>query len=540
MMDPGRRRCGLNIADLAVDRHVDDGHGHRQALLWVGGEGRRVVFTFADLKQESDRFANVLDRLGLTAGDTVAVCTGRIPELYIAALGIWKRRCVFCPLFSEFGADPLFHRLMRSRAIALLTTQDLYRRNVADLQKRLPALRHVLLTDAADHTRHGLWSLPGLMKDAVAPYTVPATDPEDHAILHFTSGTSGMPKGAVHVHDALRTHYETGRCVLDLHPQDVFWCTADPAWVTGTSYGIIAPLLIGATNIVDGGEFQVERWYRILSDQAVTVWYTSPSAIRRLMRYEGNPRQTYDLKALRLIFSVGEPLAGAAVDWAEEVLGLPIYDTWWQTETGAIMLSSVVAPCVRPGSMGVAIPGITAAVVRRIGKERLAVTAEPNTVGELALKPGWSSMFRSYLDAPDEYAECFRGGWYLSGDLVQCDVDGYFWFVGRADDIIKTAGHLVSPFEVESLLMTHPDVFEAAAIGVPDEMIGERVKAIVSLKPGILPGADLRRELLAFARRRLGPAIAPREVEFSRDLPKNQAGKVLRRTLRARNRGGES
>jgi acetyl-CoA synthetase len=526
------RRCGLNIADLAIDRHVDNGHGHRKAILWLGSEGEREIYTFADLKKQTNRFANVLEHLDVSDGETVAVCTGRIPELYIAAFGIWKRRCVFCPLFSDFGAEPLFHRLGRGRAVALVTTRNLFQRNITDLQRRLPELRHVLLTDAPDHKNHGPWSLYRLMQDASDRYSIPETDPEKHAILHFTSGTSGMPKGAVHVHAAVRSHYETGRRVLDLHPEDVFWCTADPAWVTGTSYGIITPLLHGTTNLVDADDFQVDRWYRILSEQRVTVWYTSPSAVRRLMRLETVPRETCDLQALRLIFSVGEPLPAAAVGWAEQALGVPICDTWWQTETGAIMITGAAAPRIRPGTMGYPIPGITAAVVQRVGKKRVAVKNEPNTVGELALKPGWSSMFRTYLDAADAYADCFRGGWYLTGDLVRRDADGYFWFVGRADDIIKTAGHLVSPFEVESLLMTHPAVYEAAVIGVPDDFIGERVKAIISLKSEPQPGSDLHRELLAFARRHLGPAIAPREIEFSRDLPKNSAGKVLRRVLR--------
>jgi acetyl-CoA synthetase len=534
------RRCGLNIADLAVDRHVDNGQGHRTAFVWLGPEGHRVTVTYAHLKQQSDRFANVLEELGVTTGKTVAVHTGRIPELYFAALGIWKKRCVFCPLFSDFGAEPLFHRLHRSRAVVLVTTEEHYRRKISELRRRLPHLRHVILIDAFDSAHPGCRAFSRLMRRASDRFSIAATGPEDPAVLHFTSGTTGMPKGAVHVHDAVRSHYNTGRCVLDLSSDDVFWCTADPAWVTGTVYGIITPLLIGATHIVDGGEFQAQRWYRILSEQRITVWYTSPSALRRLMRFEPTASEIRGLKALQRIFSVGEPLHAAAVRWAQKVLGVPLYDTWWQTETGAIMITTAAAPQIRPGAMGFPIPGITTAVVQRIDKNRLAVTTDPNTVGELALEPGWPSMFRTYLHAEREYADCFRDGWYLTGDLVRRDADGYFWFAGRSDDIIKTAGRLVSPFEVESVLMSHPAVFEAAVIGVPDDLVGQQVKAIVALKTETMRGADLQRELLAFARRRLGPAIAPREIEFSRDLPKNRAGKILRRTLREKAREKKS
>jgi acetyl-CoA synthetase len=345
-----------------------------------------------------------------------------------------------------------------------------------------------------------------------------------------------MPKGAVHVHQAVLTHYATGKHVLDLHPEDVFWCTADPGWVTGTSYGIFAPLLHGVTNLVDEADFDAERWYSVLQDQKVTVWYTAPTAIRRLMRIPGEPRTRYNLSSLRLIHSVGEPLNPEAVVWGNKALGLPIHDNWWQTETGGIMIANYVAMDIRPGSMGKPLPGIEAAILTRL-EGRIQVITEPGVEGELALKPGWPSMFRAYLHDEARYAKCFVDGWYLSGDLAKRDADGYFWFVGRADDIIKTSGHMVGPFEVESALMEHPAVAEAGVIGKPDPLIGELVKAFVVIKAGHEANDDLRLELTGFARKRLGPAVAPKEIAFIDSLPKTRSGKIMRRLLKARELG---
>ncbi|NTW35500.1 MAG: AMP-binding protein, partial [Syntrophobacteraceae bacterium] len=325
--------------------------------------------------------------------------------------------------------------------------------------------------------------------------------------------------------------------VMDFHPGDVFWCTADPGWVTGTSYGIIAPLLHGITNIVDEAEFDAEHWCRVLESERVNVWYTAPTAIRRLMRMGVEPRLSHDLTHLRVVHSVGEPLNPEAVVWGQKALGLPIHDNWWQTETGGIMIANFPSMEIRPGSMGRPLPGVEAAIVRRIGTDAVEVIEEPGVQGDLALRPGWPSMFRGYLHDEERTRKCFVGGWYLTGDLAKRDADGYFWFVGRADDIIKTSGHMVGPFEVESTLMEHPSVAEAGVIGKPDPLIGEVVKAFVSLKPGIAPSDELRLELIGFARKRLGSAVAPKEIEITANLPKNKAGKIMRRLLKARELG---
>jgi acetyl-CoA synthetase len=446
-----------------VDGHAKSGRSAHPALVWCEDEGRSLTLCYGELMDQSSRFANLLSDLSINAAEVVAVYTGRIPAMVVAALGIWKRRCVFCPLFSALGPEPIFHRLHASRAVALVTTRRLYHQHVEGLRQRLPHLRHVLIADAQLPAENGLLDLPRRLCDASPSYVIAPTDWQDPASLHFTSGTTGLPKGAVHVHAAALSLYETGSRVFNFQPDDIFWCTADPGWVTGTSYGILAPLLHGITHVVDAQEFDLTRWYRILQEQRVTVWYTSPSAIRRLMRQTGLARRQFDLSRLRLVASVGEPLHPEAIRWAEKALGLPIVDTWWQTETGAIMISSTAAPEIRPGSMGWPLPGIQAAVVERGQGQTFRLVEEPDTVGELALMAGWPSMFRGYLDDPEATAKCFMDSWYLTGDLVRRDRDGYFWFVGRADDIIKTAGHLVSPFEVESALLSHPAVFEAAA-----------------------------------------------------------------------------
>ncbi|MCB0120802.1 MAG: acetate--CoA ligase, partial [Caldilineaceae bacterium] len=537
---------GLNIAYEAVDRHANGRLANQLALRWLGKDGAVRDFTYTDLQQESNRFANVLQRFNVGKGDRVFVLAGRIPELYFAALGTLKNTSVFCPLFSAFGPEPIFQRMDRGDAKVLVTTMRLFEQKVNGLLDRLPTLRYVLIADAtagevaalADPRLH---SLPELLSAAAVDFTIPPTDPEEMAILHFTSGTTGMPKGAIHVHNAVYTHYLTGKYVLDLHPGDIFWCTADPGWVTGTSYGIIAPLLHGVVNIVDEAEFNADRWYHILEEQKVTVWYTAPTAIRRLMRLEILPREEYDLHNLRLIHSVGEPLNPEAVIWGVEKLGMPIHDNWWQTETGGIMIANYAAMEVRPGSMGRPLPGIEAVIVHRFkdeqGKQRAEPITQPHIDGDLALKPGWPSMFRGYLHDEQRYQKCFVDGWYITGDLARRDEDGYFWFMGRADDIIKTAGHMVGPFEVESALMEHPAVAEAGVIGKPEPTIGELVKAFVALKPGYEPSNKLRLELIGFARQKLGSAVAPKEIEFQENLPKTRSGKIMRRLLKARELG---
>jgi acetyl-CoA synthetase len=530
---------GLNIAHEAVDRHADGERRDLVALRWLGKSGAVREFTYADLKNLSNRFSNILQRFGIGKGDRVYLLAGRIPELYIAALGTLKNRSVFCPLFSAFGPEPIRARMAIGGAKLLVTTESLYRRKVAAIRSSLPQLEQVLLVgeEGKPTDIHDTHDFHQLMREAGEDFTIDPTDPEDPALLHFTSGTTGTPKGAVHVHEAVVAHHITGKLALDLHPDDIFWCTADPGWVTGTSYGIIAPLTNGVTSIIDEAEFDAERWYGILQDQKVTVWYTAPTAIRMMMKIGLTPLRKYDFSPLRFLASVGEPLNPEAVVWGERAFGLPFHDNWWQTETGGIMIANFAALDIRPGAMGRPLPGIEAAIVRKTETGEIAVIEAPGVQGELAIRPGWPSMFRGYWNEPERYRKCFAGGWYLTGDLAKREKDGTFWFVGRTDDVIKTSGHLIGPFEVESVLMEHPAVAEAGVIGKPDPVAMEVVKAFVSLKSGHEPSESLRRELLAFARTRLGAAVSPKEIDFRPELPKTRSGKIMRRLLKAKELG---
>ena len=536
----------LNIAQLAVDRHAASANADKIAFRFLGEAGSRRDVSYRELAALTDRFANLLGGLGVQKGDCVFVLCGRILELYVAVLGALKFGAVVSPLFQAFGPEPVRARIAQAPGRVLVTTASAYRRKVAPIRAVLPSLQHVLVVDdlgGEAMQESAQESLPNTLDWTTALATATETPvtsdttAADPALLHFTSGTTGTPKGALHGHGAVLTHYATARYALDLRPDDIFWCTADPGWVTGMSYGILAPLVIGATSIVDEADFDAARWASILANERVNVWYTAPTAIRMLMKAGPALFAGRRFPDLRFIASVGEPLNPEAVWWGVETLGLPIHDNWWQTETGGIMIANTAENDVKPGSMGRPVPGVVAHVVRSVAGQPPERIATSDTVGELALETGWPSMFRSYLGQPERYRECFADGLYLSGDLVRRDADGDYWFVGRRDDVIKSAGHLIGPFEVESVLMEHPAVAEAGVIGKPDPLAGESVKAFVVLKHDVVADEALRRDLLAHARRRLGAAVAPKEIAFAECLPHTRSGKIMRRLLKARELG---
>jgi acetyl-CoA synthetase len=538
---------GINIAYEAVDRHALGSRRDQVAIRWLGKknsdqEKTKHDFSYEKLRQLSNQFANVLSRLSVDKGESVFVLTDRIPALYITALGALKNGSVFCPLFSAFGPEPIHARMSIGKAKVLVTTATIYKRKVQQLRERLPDLKHILIVDdsgkaVAEAGKDGVQDFNTLLNAASVEFSIVDTRDEDLALLHFTSGTTGKPKGAMHVHGAVLAHYITGKYALDLHPGDVFWCTADPGWVTGTSYGIIAPLVVGATLVVDQEEFDPERWYSILEQYRVTVWYTAPTAVRMMMKYGSEMPRQHNLSALRFIASVGEPLNPEAVLWGQQAFGLPIHDNWWQTETGGIMVANIASMDIKPGSMGKPLPGIDATIVQKQDDGTLLFVDKADAEGELALRRGWPSMFRGYLHEEERYRKCFVGDWYLSGDVAKRDADGYYWFVGRSDDVIKSSGHLIGPFEVESILLEHPAVAEAGVIGKPDPVAMEIVKAFVSLKPGYVASDKLVMELLAHARKRLGAAVAPREISILPQLPRTRSGKIMRRLLKARELG---
>lgn len=524
---------GINIAHEALDRHVANGHGAQIAIKWLGKDGSTQDLTYSDLTELASRFANVLVDHGLRKGDSVFALMGRVPELYAAALGALKAGLIFTPLFSAFGPEPIRTRMEIGKANVLVTTASIYKRKIAKWRDEIPTLKLVLIV--GDDAPEDCIALGPSMASAATAFETVRTAPEDPALIHFTSGTTGKPKGAVHVHNAVVYHAFSGNYALRLSPGTIYWCTADPGWVTGTTYGIISPLVNRVTMLVDEAEFDIDRWYGTIEKERVEVWYSAPTAIRMMMRAGNATAAKYDFSSLVFLASVGEPLNPEAVIWSQEVFGQPFHDNWWQTETGGIMIANCPGAEVRPGSMGRPLPGIEAAIVTQADDGM--VELGDGEIGELALRPGWPSMMRAYLNEEARYQKCFRDGWYLSGDLAMRDKDGYFWFVGRADDLIKTSGHLIGPFEVESALIEHEAVAEAGVIGVPDETAGELVKAYVTLNPGFEPDDDLEQSIRGHARKKLGPAVAPREIVFRKTLPKTRSGKIMRRLLKARELG---
>ena len=522
----------VNIAHVAVDAHLAGPRADKKALIWESKKGQTEEYTFRDLSRLSNRFANVLTgELGAKKGDRVFFFLDRVPEIYVGILGALKAGCVIGPLFSAFGPDAVKDRLLDSGA-RVLVTSPLLLRKVESILPELPELRKIVLVDREGKGVEGGLSWETLMASASDSFDVVRTHREDLAIMHYTSGTTGKPKGAVHVHGAIVGHYATAKLVLDLHDEDVYWCTADPGWVTGTSYGMFGPWSNGATQAVYEGGFSAKNWYSFLERRKVTVWYTAPTAIRMLMRAGDELPAQFALGSLRHACSVGEPLNPEAVVWGRRALGLPFHDNWWQTETGAMMIANYVVQEIRPGSMGRPFPGIEAGIVDDEGRE-----LPPGEEGNLAVRPGWPAMFRAYWGKEALYRDRFRNGWYFSGDRARRDADGFFWFVGRADDVINTAGHLVGPFEVESVLIEHPAVGEAGVIGKPDPIAMEVVKAFVALKDGFVQSEELRRDIQRFVMKRLSSAAAPREIEFVDSLPKTRSGKIMRRLLKARELG---
>jgi acetyl-CoA synthetase len=524
----------INIGWYCSDRICALGHGGKAALIWEDFEGHGREYTFDDLRVLSNTVARFLGRLGIRPGERVCLFMDRVPELYIAFLGILKLGAIAQPLFSAFGEESLWTRLDDAGTAAILT-QRKHLPKVRRLRDRLPALRHAVVVDAAGAAlREGEVPFDLDREPPAESFAVHPSQPETPSVLHYTSGTTGQPKGAQHVHYSLVSQYLTAKWVLDLRPGDIYWCNADPGWVTGTSYGIIGPWSNGATQAVLDAGFNAQRWYRFIERHRVTVWYSAPTAIRLLMR-EGTPlAQQSDLSSLRHLCSVGEPLNAEAVHWSRAAFGLPFHDTFWQTETGCIVITNFPGMPIKAGSMGRPFPGITAAL---LDPHTLEPFTETGRVGLIALRPGWPSMMRAYWNNPQGYAAKFKGGWYVCGDRATVDADGYFWFVGRDDDVINTGGHLVGPFEVESALLEHPAVAESAAVAKPDAVNMEVVKAFVTLKPGFEPGDDLELEIMNTVRRKLSPLAMPQEIEFVATLPRTRSGKIVRRVLRAKEFG---
>jgi acetyl-CoA synthetase len=524
----------INIGWHCSDRICELGHAAKPALVWEDAQGAHRSHTFDDLRVHSNTFAWLLLGLGLRPGERVCIFMDRIPELYFAFLGVLKMGGIAQPLFSAFGEESLKVRLADAGTVAVLT-QRKHAGKLRRIRAALPELKHVLIVDpgtaplAEGETPFDLAGAPRAESFDVFP-----TLAETPSVLHYTSGTTGPPKGAQHVHHSLLAQYYTTKLVLGLRPDDIYWCNADPGWVTGTSYGIIGPWSNGVTQVVLDSGFSADRWYAFMAERRVTVWYSSPTAIRLLMREGADVARRHDLSSLRHLASVGEPLNPEAVVWSQEVFGRPFHDTFWQTETGCIVITNLPGMKIKPGSMGRPFPGIGATV---LDPASFTPQPEPGRVGLIALRPGWPAMMRAYWNNPEVYARKFRNGWYLCGDRARIDPDGYYWFVGRDDDVINTGGHLVGPFEIESALLEHEAVAESAAVAKPDPINMEVVKVFVALKPGFAPSDDLELDIMNSIRRKLSPLAMPQAIEFVASLPKTRSGKILRRVLRAQEWG---
>ncbi|MFC1690925.1 acetate--CoA ligase [Nanoarchaeota archaeon] len=525
----------LNIAHNSLDRHNTPEKKNKTALIWEDDDGNIEKYTYEDLVKETNKFANVLKKHGVKKGDRIFIFMPRIPALYISFLGTLKTGAIAGTLFAAFGHDALLDRLSDSSAKFVVTHSTLKDR-IYSVKDDLPNLKKIIITDAPTENDFEI-DYKKEMKKASDEYEVEHMDPEDEAFMLYTSGTTGKPKGVVHRHLAVAQEHLTAKWVLDIHEEDMYWCTADPGWVTGIAYGIIGPLSNYTTMLVHGGRFSAERWYELIQKYKVTIWYTAPTAVRLLMK---NPDilKKYDLSSLRYACSVGEPLNPEAVRWGNEKLGLPFHDNYWQTETGSIVIANYPSMPIKVGYMGKPFPGIVAGIIDEEGNE-----LPDGEEGNLALKPCntdkdyWPSQMLEIWHNEAKFESYFNKGWYLTGDKAKKDADGYILFVGRADDVIKTAGHRVGPYEVESALIEHPSIAEAGVIGKPDETYGEIIKAFVVLRPGAKKADVTMENVKHFMKDKLAGHAYPKEVEVVKSLPKTRSGKIMRRMLKAKELG---
>ncbi|SDO10414.1 acetate--CoA ligase [Alkalicoccus daliensis] len=515
----------VNIAYEAIDRHAESGNKDKIALYYSDAK-RDEKYSYQEMKEASDKAGRVLQDIGVSKGDRVFIFMPRSPELYFALLGTLKLGAIAGPLFEAFMEGAVKDRLEDSGAKVLVTTPELVGRVPVD---ELPELQKLVLVGENIEEDEQKVDFLTRFQQASPSLDIEWVDREDGMILHYTSGSTGKPKGVLHVHNAMIQHYQTAKWVLDLKDEDVYWCTADPGWVTGTSYGIFAPWLAGVTNVIRGGRFSPDDWYQTLERYKVTVWYSAPTAFRMLMGAGDELLKKYDLSSLRHVLSVGEPLNPEVIRWGMDAMNHRIHDTWWMTETGAMLICNYPSMDIKPGSMGKPIPGVEAAIVDDEGK-----VLPPNSMGNLAIKKGWPSMMKTIWNRPEKFNSYFLGGdWYVSGDSAYMDEEGYFWFQGRIDDVIMTAGERVGPFEIESKLLEHPAVAEAGVIGKPDEVRGEIIKAFISLRDGYEENEELQEEIRSFVKKELAGHAAPREIEFRDSLPKTRSGKIMRRVLKA-------
>ncbi|MGE0406422.1 MAG: acetate--CoA ligase [Candidatus Korobacteraceae bacterium] len=546
-----------NISYNCLDRNVANGRATKTALIWEGEPGDVRTLTYAELLTEVQKFANVLKSLGVKRGDRVAIYMGMAPELPIALLACARIGAPHSVIFGGFSAHALVDRINDSQAVAVITQDGSWRRGaevklkpaVDEALASCPSVRSVVVYQ---RTRSAVIMQPGrdhwwheLMAAASADCPAEPLDSEHPLYILYTSGTTGKPKGVVHTTGGYSVGtYITSKWVFDLKENDIYWCTADIGWVTGHSYVVYGPLQNGATVVMYEGAPNhpaPDRFWSIVERHKVSIFYTAPTAIRTFTKWGEEWPKKHDLSCLRLLGTVGEPINPEAWMWYREVIGqnrCPIVDTWWQTETGMIMISPLPGAIpTKPGSATLPFPGIVPEIVNMDG------TPVPDgSGGYLVIRKPWPSMLRTIFGDPDRYVKQYWSqipGSYFTGDGARKDKDGYFWIMGRVDDVINVSGHRLSTMEVESALVAHPSVAEAAVVGRPDELKGQAISAFVTLEQGHTPGATLKEELKAWVVKEIGALARPEDIRFSDVLPKTRSGKIMRRLLRELATNGE-
>ncbi len=545
----------VNIVHNALDRHMRGATRNKTAIIWEGEPGDVRVYSYQMLNHEVCKFASVLRALGVGKGDRVTIYMGRVPELVVAMLASAKIGAIHSVVYGGFSTEALLQRIEDSHSKVLVTQDGAWLRgDIVELKKianealeRAGTIQSVVtvkrtgqdveMIHGRDYWYHELMTQPIADPNAVTE----VMDAEDPLYILYTSGTTGKPKAILHTHGGYMVGTAiTLKWVFDIKPEDVWWCAADPGWVTGHSYIVYAPLVLGATSLIYEGAPTYpypDRWWQLVERYGVTTLYTAPTAIRGLMRFGESWPNRRNLSSLRLLGSVGEPINPEAWRWYYRVIGkerCPVMDTWWQTETGGFMITPLPSVPLKPGSATLPFPGVEADVVDEEGNP-----VAPNEEGYLVIKKPWPAMLRTIYGDPDRYVQQYWGryaeqGWYLPGDSARKDEDGYIWVIGRIDDVIKVSGYRLGTAEVESALVSHPAVAEAAVIGVPDELRGNVIRAYCILRQGYEGSEKLEKELKEHVGHEMGPIAKPVSIDFVPDLPKTRSGKIMRRVLRAR------
>ncbi|NDJ62426.1 MAG: acetate--CoA ligase [Chloroflexi bacterium] len=547
-----------NIAHNALDRHARTWRRNKLALIWEGEPGDKQTFSYWRLWREVNKFANVLKSMGVNKGYRVTIYMGRIPELVMAMLACAKIGAVHSVVYGGFSEQALADRIEDAQSRVLITADGAWLRgNIVPLKEtvdeavhRSPVVESVIVVkrtgqevnmeQGRDYWYHDLANLP--IASPICETEV--MDAEDPLFILYTSGTTGKPKGILHTHGGYQVYTSTTLSwVFDIKDHDRWWCAADPGWITGHSYIVYGPLILGATGLLYEGAPNYpypNRWWKMIEDYGVTILYTAPTAIRGLMRFGDAWPNRHDLSSLRLLGSVGEPINPEAWRWFHRVIGkerCPIMDTWWQTETGGFMITPLPSVGLKPGSATRPFPGVEVDVVDEHGE-----SCAPGIDGNLVIKTPWPSMLRTIYGDPDRFVNQYwtaykEQGWYLTGDSARKDEDGYLWIIGRNDDVIKVSGYRLGTAEVESGLVSHPAVAEAAVIAVPDEVRGNVIYAYCIPRTGFAPNDQLIDEIKQHIRHEVGPIAVPSKIEFTETLPKTRSGKIMRRVLKARATG---